>query len=279
MKTLLYTLIFVFSITGLCAQELGLMSYNIRLATESDGENAWSKRKEFLKNQVLFYAPDVMGIQEALPEQMQYLNDNLKDYKSLGVGREGENKGEFSALFYNAAKLDVLKSDTFWLSETPDTISTGWDAALPRICTYALFQDKSSNEKFYVFNTHFDHVGVEARKKASELILAKMNELNTENVDVFLTGDLNLEPDSAPIAVLKSKLFDTYDIAPMGPFGPSGTYNGFNFDEPVTRRIDYIFQGKSNTNLVLKHAVLSDSKNLRYASDHLPVFVLIKLQP
>ena len=279
MKTLLYTLIFVFSITGLCAQELGLMSYNIRLATESDGENAWSKRKEFLKNQVLFYAPDVMGIQEALPEQMQYLNDNLKDYKSLGVGREGENKGEFSALFYNAAKLDVLKSDTFWLSETPDTISTGWDAALPRICTYALFQDKSSNEKFYVFNTHFDHVGVEARKKASELILAKMNELNTENVDVFLTGDLNLEPDSAPIAVLKSKLFDTYDIAPMGPFGPSGTYNGFNFDEPVTRRIDYIFQGKSNTNLVLKHAVLSDSKNLRYASDHLPVYVLIKLQP
>ena len=279
MKTLLYTLIFVFSITGLCAQELGLMSYNIRLATESDGENAWSKRKEFLKNQVLFYAPDVMGIQEALPEQMQYLNDNLKDYKSLGVGREGENKGEFSALFYNAAKLDVLKSDTFWLSETPDTISTGWDAALPRICTYALFQDKSSNEKFYVFNTHFDHVGVEARKKASELILTKMNELNTENVDVFLTGDLNLEPDSAPIAVLKSKLFDTYDIAPMGPFGPSGTYNGFNFDEPVTRRIDYIFQGKSNTNLVLKHAVLSDSKNLRYASDHLPVYVLIKLQP
>ena len=279
MKTLLYTLIFVFSITGLCAQELGLMSYNIRLATESDAENAWSKRKEFLKNQVLFYAPDVMGIQEALPEQMQYLNDNLKDYKSLGVGREGENKGEFSALFYNAAKLDVLKSDTFWLSETPDTISTGWDAALPRICTYALFQDKSSNEKFYVFNTHFDHVGVEARKKASELILAKMNELNTENVDVFLTGDLNLEPDSAPIAVLKSKLFDTYDIAPMGPFGPSGTYNGFNFDEPVTRRIDYIFQGKSNTNLVLKHAVLSDSKNLRYASDHLPVYVLIKLQP
>ncbi|WP_405330330.1 endonuclease/exonuclease/phosphatase family protein [Leeuwenhoekiella sp. LLG6367-2.1] len=279
MKTLLYTLIFVFSITGLCAQELGLMSYNIRLATESDAENAWSKRKEFLKNQVLFYAPDVMGIQEALPEQMQYLNDNLKDYKSLGVGREGENKGEFSALFYNAAKLDVLKSDTFWLSETPDTISTGWDAALPRICTYALFQDKSSNEKFYVFNTHFDHVGVEARKKASELILAKMNELNTENVDVFLTGDLNLEPDSAPITVLKSDLFDTYDIAPMGPFGPSGTYNGFNFDEPVTRRIDYIFQGKLNTNLVLKHAVLSDSKNLRYASDHLPVYVLIKLQP
>ena len=279
MKTLLYTLIFVFSITGLCAQELGLMSYNIRLATESDAENVWSKRKEFLKNQVLFYAPDVMGIQEALPEQMQYLNDNLKDYKSLGVGREGENKGEFSALFYNAAKLDVLKSDTFWLSETPDTISTGWDAALPRICTYALFQDKSSSEKFYVFNTHFDHVGVEARKKASELILAKMNELNTENVDVFLTGDLNLEPDSAPIAVLKSDLFDTYDIAPMGPFGPSGTYNGFNFDEPVTRRIDYIFQGKSNTNLVLKHAVLSDSKNLRYASDHLPVYVLIKLQP
>ncbi|MFI8377491.1 endonuclease/exonuclease/phosphatase family protein [Leeuwenhoekiella sp. NPDC079379] len=278
MKTLLYTLIFVFSITGLCAQELGLMSYNIRLATESDGENAWSKRKEFLKNQVLFYGPDVMGVQEALPEQMDYLNHNLTGYKHIGVGREGENQGEFSALFYNADKLEVLKSDTFWLSETPEVISTGWDAALPRICTYALFKDKTTQEKFYVFNTHFDHVGVEARKESAALILQKMTELNTENVAVFLTGDLNLEPDSDPIAVLKTKLFDTNELAPRGAFGPSGTFNGFKFDKPVIRRIDYIFQGKGNTSQVLKHAVLSDSKDLHYASDHLPVYVLIKLQ-
>ncbi|WP_081817377.1 endonuclease/exonuclease/phosphatase family protein [Leeuwenhoekiella sp. MAR_2009_132] len=278
MKNCLTPLILLLCLTALNAQEISLMTYNIRLSTESDGDDAWSQRKEFLTSQVLFYAPDVMGVQEALPEQMDYLNHNLTGYKHIGVGREGENQGEFSALFYNAGKLEVLKSDTFWLSETPEKISTGWDAALPRICTYALFKDKTTQEEFYVFNTHFDHVGVEARKEAAALILQKMTELNTENAAVFLTGDLNLEPDSDPIAVLKTKLFDTNELAPRGAFGPSGTFNGFKFDEPVTRRIDYIFQGKSNTSQVLKHAVLSDSKDLHYASDHLPVYVLIKLQ-
>ena len=278
MKTFFPLTFFLFSLTLLSAQEVSLMTYNIRMATESDGDNAWSKRKEFLTSQVLFYAPDVMGVQEALPQQMTYLSENLTGYKHVGVGREGENKGEFSAVFYNADKFEVLKSDTFWLSETPEKISTGWDAALPRICTYALFKDRKDNTEFYVFNTHFDHIGVEARKQAAALILKKMNALNTEKVPVFLTGDLNLEPDNDPIAVLKTELNDTHELAPLGSFGPSGTFNGFKFDEPVTTRIDYIFQGKTNKSQILKHAVLSDSKNLHYASDHLPVYVLVKLQ-
>jgi len=279
MKSLLAGFSLFFCLNLLSAQEVSLMTYNIRMSTESDGADAWSKRKEYLTNQVLFYAPDVMGVQEALPEQMDYLGKHLTGYKHIGVGREGKNKGEFSAIFYNADRLKVLEDDTFWLSETPEKISTGWDAALPRICTYGLFKDKKSGEKFYVFNTHFDHVGIEARKNASALILAKIKELNPKNLPAFVSGDLNLEPDSAPIAVLKTELDDTHELAPNGAFGPKGTFNGFKFTEPVTRRIDYIFQAKSNSSKVLKHATLSDSKDLHYASDHLPVYVLIDLKP
>ena len=269
----------IFGLNSLPAQEIAIMTYNIRMATESDGADAWSKRKEFLTSQVLFYAPDVMGVQEALPEQMEYLAKNLTGYKHVGVGREGENKGEFSALFYNAKKLEVLESNTFWLSTTPEKISTGWDAALPRICTYALFQDKETETRFWVFNTHFDHVGVEARKYSAQLILDKIKELNTLNYPVIVTGDFNLEPDSEPIAVLENELNDTAKTSLSGSFGPEGTFNGFQFDEPVTRRIDYIFTGKTSPVKVLKHATLSDSKNLHYASDHLPVYALLEIQP
>jgi len=279
MKSFLSLISLFFCLNLINAQEVGLMTYNIRMSTESDGADAWSKRKEFLTSQVLFYTPDVMGVQEALPEQMDYLDKNLTGYKHVGVGREGKNKGEFSAIFYNASALKELKHDTFWLSETPEKISTGWDAALPRICTYALFKNKKTGKKFFVFNTHFDHVGIEARKNASALILEKINELNPKNYPAFVMGDLNLEPDSDPIAVLKTELDDTFDLAPNGSFGPTGTYNGFKFNEPVTRTIDYIFQKKTNTSKVLKHATLSDSKDLHYASDHLPVYALIDLKP
>lgn len=279
MKRLTLLLFLVLNLSTLTAQELSLMTYNIRMSTESDGDNAWSKRKEYLTSQVLFYAPDVMGVQEALPEQMDYLEKHLTGYKHIGVGREGKNKGEFSAIFYNADRLKVLDDDTFWLSETPEKMSTGWDAALPRICTYALFKDKKSGEKFFVFNTHFDHVGIKARKNAAALILQKIKELNPKGLPAFVSGDLNLEPNTDPIAVLKTELNDTHDIAPQGAFGPTGTFNGFKFDEPVTKRIDYIFQAKANTSKVLKHAVLSDSKDLHYPSDHLPVYVLVDLKP
>ena len=268
-----------FGINLLPAQELSLMTYNIRMATESDGDNAWSKRKEFLTAQVLFYAPDVMGVQEALPEQMAYLGENLTGYKHVGVGREGENKGEFSAIFYNAEKLELIAGDTFWLSTTPEEISTGWDAALPRICTYALFEIKETAARFYVFNTHFDHVGVEARKYSAQLILDQIREINSLNYPVFVTGDFNLEPDSEPVAVLETQLKDTFKASLSGSFGPEGTFNGFDFDQPVTRRIDYIFVGKTSPVKVLKHATLSDSKNLHYASDHLPVYTLVEIQP
>lgn len=257
------------------AQKTTLMTYNIRLDVASDGENAWPNRKDFVVDQIKFYQPDIFGIQEGTPNQTKYLNDQLTDYTSIGVGRDGGDNGEYSALFYNSNKFVVAHANTFWLSNTPDTISKGWDAAYNRICTYGLFTNKITNEKLWVFNTHLDHVGNEARKKGLALILDKITQINSEDLPVVLTGDFNLEPENPIMEVVKSELKDAKEIAQDVVFGPEGTFNGFNFDTPVTRRIDYIFVSKAIK--VNKYAVLSDSKDLKYPSDHLPVYVELEL--
>jgi len=257
---------------GARAQNLEVMTYNIKYANENDGENSWSKRKDHLTNQIKFYEPDIFGVQEALLEQLEHLKENLPNYNYLGVGREdGINKGEFSALFYDTNQFKVLEEDTFWLSETPGEISVGWDAVLPRICTFALLENKTSQQKFWVFNTHFDHVGKQAREESANLILAKIQKLNTD-IPVILMGDFNLEPETKAIQLLSKKMNDSKSISKNLVFGPEGTFNGYNFQEPVTRRIDYIFISKGDLQ-VIKYAVLSDSWDLKYPSDHLPVFV------
>ena len=263
--------------TGLQAQTVKVMSYNIRLDHAGDGDNRWDNRKEQLAGQVKFYEPDFMGVQEALPNQMAYLSLQVNNqYDAIGVGRDdGANKGEYSAIFYNTQKYKLLRQSTFWLSETPDVPSTGWDAALNRICTYGLFQDKQNGKKIWVFNTHFDHVGEKARAESAKLILQKIKEVNKDNLPYVLTGDFNLEPDSEPVTIIKQQLTDTKDVADL-IFGPEGTFNAFEFTKPVTRRIDYIFVPKSMK--VKKYAVLSDSQNCRYLSDHLPVYAELELQ-
>jgi len=261
---------------GIFAQNLEVMTYNIRYANENDGENSWSKRKDHLANQIKFYEPDIFGVQEGLLEQMDYLKENLHKYNYVGVGREdGKNKGEFSALFYDTDQFKVLKEDTFWLSETPEKISVGWDAALPRICTFALFENKTSKQKFWIFNTHFDHIGEKAREESAKLIFSKIEKINTAYLPVILMGDFNLEPESNAIQFLSEEMDDSKSLSKNVVFGPDGTFNGFNFLEPVTRRIDYIFTSKGDLE-VLKYAVLSDSWNLKYPSDHLPVFVELR---
>ncbi|MEW4923688.1 endonuclease/exonuclease/phosphatase family protein [Algibacter sp. 2305UL17-15] len=251
---------------------LKVMTYNIRLDVASDGENAWSHRKDFLSSQVQFYSPDIMGVQEARPNQMEDLKSALKDYKTIGIGRDGENKGEFSAIFYNSKKVKVENENTFWLSETPNEISKGWDAAYPRICTYGLFTILENNQKIWVFNTHLDHVGEEAKLQGMELILKKIKSLNTENHPVIVMGDFNVEPDSQLITNLKEQMNDSKEHAKI-TFGSNGTFNGFKFHERVTRRIDYIMLSKSPNLEVEKYGVLSSSIDLKYPSDHFPVYV------
>ena len=271
MKKILSTLTLLLCLTSMFSQ-VKLMTYNIKYANENDAENSWSYRKDWITSQIKFYEPDIFGVQEALQVQIDYFSEHMPNYKHIGVGRDdGMKKGEYSAIFYNSEKFKVLKNNTFWLNETPTKIKKGWDAALPRICTYGLFENKKTGEKFWYFNTHFDHVGVKARQESAKLIFEKITELNTQDYPVVLSGDFNLMPDTKSIQYLSEQMIDTKGAADL-VFGPEGTYNGFNFSEPVTRRIDYVFLSKNGFH-VKKYAVLSDSKDLKYPSDHLPVIV------
>ncbi|MFA6433850.1 MAG: endonuclease/exonuclease/phosphatase family protein [Elusimicrobiales bacterium] len=257
------------------AQGLTAMTYNIRLDTASDGENDWAHRKEFCVSQLRFYAPDIFGVQEATPGQVTDLSAALAQYGHVGVGRDGPEKGEASSVYYKKDRFELETTGTFWLSETPDKISKGWDAAFNRVCTYALFKDRRDKKTFWVFNTHLDHVGEEARTRGLRLILSKMAELNAKKYPVILMGDFNTEPGADRIAELKKVMNDAREISEEKPFGPSGTFNGFDHAIPATKLIDYIFVSRSGGMKVKKYAVLSDSKDLKYPSDHFPVFVEI----
>ena len=279
MKKIVYTLIILLAAAVVFpAQTLKVITYNIRLDIASDGENAWGKRKEYFASQVRFYSPDIWGVQEATPNQMDDLAKLLPEYSHIGIGRDGVGKGEASAIFFRKNRFKISNEATFWLSETPDKISKGWDAAYPRICTYGLLKDLQTKKTFWYFNTHLDHIGEVARTKGIEMILAKIKEVNKKNFPVIFTGDLNSEPDTERIINLKKAMTDTREASEEKPFGPSGSFNGFKFNEPVTRLIDYIFVDNSKRFRVKKYAVLSDSRDLRYPSDHLPIFAELEFR-
>ena len=277
MKTnILFIIISVLTIATINAQTTKVMSYNIRYDNPNDGENSWVNRKELLCSQLAFYEPDVFGIQEALPNQVQDISNALPKYTFVGIARDGIGKGESSNIFFKKDKFKLLEQNTFWLSETPEIISKGWDAALNRICTYALLKENKTKQIFWIFNTHLDHQGEIARTKGIELILYKIKMLNTQNYPVIFMGDFNSEPTEERIINLKTKMIDSQEISEEKPFGPSGTFNAFKHNEPVLKKIDYIFLSKENHFKVKKYAVLSDSKDLKYPSDHLPVYVEIR---
>ncbi|QBN19538.1 endonuclease/exonuclease/phosphatase family protein [Flavobacterium nackdongense] len=258
-------------------QSLKLMTYNIRLDVESDGLNNWSNRKAFLTSQLHFYEPDIFGVQEAKPNQVVDIASALPAYNYVGIGRDGIGQGESSNIYYKKERFQLVESNTFWLSDTPDHISKGWDAAFNRVCTYAVLKDSKTKTTFWVFNTHLDHQGEVAKTKGIQLILSKIEALNTKKYPVFFMGDFNSTPTENRIISLKKEMLDAREISEEKPFGPTGTFNDFKHNEPVTTLIDYIFISKNSSFSVRKYAVLSDAKDLRYPSDHLPVYIeLIK---
>lgn len=265
-------LTFVFTLSY--SQSMKIMTYNIKYHGSWVKENVWDDRKETMVEQILHYSPEVLGVQEAVKSQMKYLSKNLPNYSYIGIGRDGKKKGEFSAVFYDTTKLTVLRQSTFWLSAKPDEISKGWDAALNRICTYGLFQVKNTKKLFWIFNTHFDHVGKEARTNSGKLILEKINKLNSGNYPVVLTGDLNALPDSPPISVLNSELNDAYKVSAKAPYGPKGTFNGYNAEKIPETRIDYIFVKELNVKSLTHIDDRLDDYN--FISDHFPVMVEIE---
>lgn len=250
------------------ADYLNVMSYNIRYNNTMDGEDAWPNRKDNVKALVKFHDADILCVQEALALQADELLENT-NYEMVGVGRtDGKREGEFSAIYFDKTRFVKKDGGTFWLSDTPEKPSRGWDAAIVRICTWVRLYDKWNKKEFMVFNTHYDHVGVQARIESAKLIKKKIQEI-APKLPVVLTGDLNVTPETEAVATIKTFLSDTKEISIEPAYGPDGTFNSFKWNAPLKDKIDYIFVNKGFK--VQKFGVLSDSKNRRYPSDHLPI--------
>jgi endonuclease/exonuclease/phosphatase family metal-dependent hydrolase len=282
MKRFLFLFLTAIVVVSASAQPLNVMTFNIRLNTSSDGENAWPFRKNKAASQILFHDVHILGVQEALHDQMMDLKEWLTDFSYVGVGRDdGKTAGEYSAIFYDSTRLKLLKTQTFWLSEQPNVPgSKSWDAAITRIVTWAEFKDRKTKKKFFVFNTHFDHIGKTARAESAKIILQKVKEIAGKH-PVIVTGDFNSTPSDDPYKIITDsnnpdRLTDSKTICLTPHYGPTGTFNAFKDKEISDEPIDYIFV-KSKIR-VLRHGTISESWQGRFSSDHFPVFATLSLR-
>jgi len=234
-------------------QDLQVMTFNIRLNIAVDSLNAWPYRKDKVASQILFHDVHLLGVQEALHDQIVDLKAGLSKFKYVGGGRDdGKEKGEYSAIFYDTTRLQSLQSQTFWLSLTPEVPgSKSWDAAITRIVTWAKFKDRKTGKIFFAFNTHFDHIGKEARRESAKLLLQKVASI-AGNTPAIVTGDFNAIPADEPIQVVTDKtnplhLTDAKDVS--------------------------VLKGKGWK--VKKHATISQTWDGRFASDHFAVLATI----
>ena len=263
-------------LVGACASQpaadapIRVMTFNIRLNLASDGPNAWPHRKEAVASMIRFHDADLVGLQEALPEQLRDLDALLPDYARFGTGRAADLLGEHSAILYRRSRFEVLQHDTFWLSETPEVRgSKGWDAAYERIATWGRLRDRRTGATFFHFNTHFDHVGQIARRESARLLVQRIAAIAAGS-PLILTGDFNDVPRSDPYRIITTAAFaDAFDITRDPHHGPTSTWNAFKAMEPG-RRIDFIFVRPGIA--VLRHAILTDTLDGgRFPSDHFPV--------
>lgn len=255
---------------------INIVTYNIRVNSPGDGENAWPNRKDKVAGLLRFHGADLFTIQEALPEQMDDLAERLPEFDHVGVGRDdGKRGGEHVAIFYNKKRFTKIDDGVFWLSETPERPSLGWDAARNRTCTWIKVKDSRTDKAFFVFDTHIDHKGRVAKQEGIKLILARMREINKENLPLILAGDFNLVKNSRLIQPVLSVLSDARDKSISEPYGPEGTAAGFAVKEKAST-IDFIFINDKVT--VLRHGVLSDTFGLYHLSDHMPVLAEIRLE-
>jgi len=260
---------------AIAQMEVKAMSYNIRLDIASDGENRWDLRKDKVAGLMNYYEADFIGMQEVLLNQLKYLQEHLNGYDYIGVGRDdGKEAGEYSCIFYKKDKFEIIQQSTFWLSPTPDTPSKAWDAAYKRVCTYGLFRDKKTKQQFWILNTHFDHVGKTARLESAKLIIERIHELNRKNHPVILMGDFNSRPDEPPAQYIMANMENSRTISKM-VHGPADTWNAFKFHEKPNGCIDYVFVSKDKKISVSKFIAITDSYDLKYPSDHLPVMATI----
>ncbi|KFC60164.1 hypothetical protein FEM08_10590 [Flavobacterium gilvum] len=257
---------------------LNIMTFNIRYDNPGDGLNSWQHRKENVLKMIRFNEVDILGMQEVLEHQLKDFTTGLSGYEAIGVGREdGKTKGEYSPILYNKNKFTLIKSGYFWLSQTPEKPSKGWDAACERIATWVQLKDKANGKKLFVINTHFDHIGEIARRESVTLIKLKIAQLS-EGMPQIMMGDLNATPDSSVMTALLTpdkslSLLDSKKLAPI-VYGPNWSFYDFGKipfnDRPL---IDYILVTKGIS--IKKYAVFAETLNELCLSDHAPVFINI----
>ena len=273
-KPFLFSL-FVFWVLALSgfAQGLTIGSYNVRYDNPGDTGNLWADRAPVVSNLLRFHDFDIFGTQEALKNQLDDIQKALPEYDRYGKGRDdGQEKGEHSAIFYKKAKFKLLNKGDFWLSETPEKPSLGWDATCcNRICSWVYLQDVNTKKKFYVFNAHFDHQGVVARKESSKLILSKIKQI-AGNQPVILTGDFNGDQSSEWYLTVANSGFlkDTYKQVEQ-PYANNASFNAFGKQLEGDRIIDHIFV--TDHFKVNKWGILTDTYHGKFPSDHFPILV------
>lgn len=253
---------------------LKIATFNLRMDTPSDGENAWLHRKDMVNDLIRFYGFDLFGTQEGFTHQ---LNDilRLSDYRFIGVGRDdGKDAGEHCAIFYRSDRFKVLDQGDFWLSEHPEKPGRGWDGTCcNRICTWGKFEDLKNHKQFYFFNVHYEYEGDVARRESSNLMISRIKSI-AGNQPVFLTGDFNAFPTEEPIRILNDSGFlnDSYKITKEAPFGPVCTYHGYDSTVKTEERLDYIWVTDSIQ--IDKYGVLTNTLYGHTPSDHFPVMVV-----
>lgn len=260
------------------AEPMNVMSYNVRYFTTADGVHQWPNRSDQVASMIRFHGVDLLGTQEVLYIQLLDLEQLLPEYGWFGVGRDdGDKLGEFSAIWYRRDRYEVVEGGTFWLSETPETVgSVGWDAHIPRVCTWARLRDLGTDQTFVHFNTHFDHQGSTARAESAKLVVERIASLAGAD-PVVLTGDFNFGPSSGGYATLAEALEDAMERSETPHHGPTGTFAGFTVKADVTKRIDFVFVSEGTR--VERHGHLSEAWREGHPSDHLPVLTTLTFSP
>jgi endonuclease/exonuclease/phosphatase family metal-dependent hydrolase len=275
----LFFLLMLACIGTVHSQQLNIGTYNLRYDNSDDSVNGngWRLRYPVMANIIKFNDLDIFGTQEGLQHMLVNLADSLPGYKWIGIGRDdGKEAGEHSAIFYKTSKFKILKQGNFWLSTDTEKPNKGWDAVLPRICTWAEFEEIKTGFKFYFFNLHMDHIGVVARRESAKLILSRIKQLDP-NMPVILTGDFNVDQTSESYAVINNSgvLKDSFELSPIR-LANSDSYNGYKIDDHGSSHIDHIFV--TNQFKVKRYAILTNSFGGKIPSDHFPVVAVMDHQ-
>ena len=271
---LLITTFLISTALHIKAQSFTVATFNIRYDNRSDSGNLWVNRAPVVANLIRFHDFDVFGVQEALKNQLTDINAALPEYARYGVGRDdGKQAGEHSSIFYKKEKFKLLKSGDFWLSSTPDIPGLGWDATCcNRICSWIYLENIKSKKKFYLFNVHFDHQGVIARKESAKLMVDKIKAI-AGSQPVILTGDLNggRESEWYQTIVNSGILKDVYKGVKY-PYANNSSMNSFTTPRG-TSVIDHIFMSKQFS--ASRWGILTDSYFGKFPSDHFPVVATV----